>query len=94
MTPRTSINVDVPDHLQSVHIEWAEEWKKVPLLRRSVCDWTGKIYTSPALDSQFNQMPAWNRRLGRSLGMETLEFKMLRHGVAAAPPGKSPPEPG
>jgi Protein of unknown function (DUF3435) len=69
---------------------WDEKWKNVPILRRSVRDSTGKVYTSPTLASQFNQMSAWNRRLGRSFGMkEPFEFKMLRRGAAAALPGKS-----
>jgi hypothetical protein len=56
----------------------------MPLLRRSVRDSSGKVYTSPKLASQYNQMAAWNRRLGRSFGMkETFEFKMLRRGAAA-----------
>jgi hypothetical protein len=92
--PQDVYDVDVPDRLQSVLIEWAEKWKKVPLLRRSVRDLIGKVYTSPELASQFNQMSTWNRRLGRSFGMkEIFEFKMLRRGAAAALPGKSPPEP-
>ena len=67
--PQDVYNVDIPDRLQSVPIEWAEEWKTVPLLRR---DSTGKVYTSPKLASQFNQMSAWNRRLGRSFGMKEI----------------------
>ena len=64
--------------------------KKVPLLRRSVRDSTGKVFTSPTHASQFNQMSSWNRRLGRSFGMkETFEFKVLRRAAAAALPGKS-----
>ncbi len=47
--PQDLYNVDIPDGLQSVPIEWAEKWKKVPLLRRSVRDSTGKVYTSPEL---------------------------------------------
>ena len=90
--PHDIYNVDIPDRLQSVPIEWAEEWKTVPLLRRSVRDSTGKVYTSPKLASQFNQMSGWNRRLGRSFGMkEIFEFKMLRRGAAAALPGKFSP---
>ena len=88
--PQDVYNVVIPDRLQSVPIEWDEKWKNVPILRRSVRDSTGKVYTSPTLASQFNQMSAWNRRLGRSFGMkEPFEFKMLRRGAAAALPGKS-----
>ena len=87
--PQDVYNVVIPDRLQSVPIEWGEKWKNVPLLRRSVRDSTGKVYTSPTLASQFNQMSAWNRRLGRSFGIkETLGFKMLRRGAVAALPGK------
>jgi hypothetical protein len=75
-----------------VPIEWAEDWKKVLLLRRSVRDSIGKVYTSPELASQFTQMSAWNRRLGKSFGMkESFEFKILRRGAAAALPGKPHP---
>ena len=92
--PQDVYNVDIPDRLQSVPIEWAGKWKKVPMLRRSVRDSTGKVYTSSELASQYNQMASWNRLLGRSLGMkETFEFKMLRRGGAAALPGKSLPGP-
>ena len=50
----------------------------------------GKVYTSPELASQYNQISAWNRPLGRSFGMkETFEFKILRRATAAALPGKS-----
>jgi hypothetical protein len=88
--PQDLWGIEIPDRLQSVPIEWAEEWKKVPLLRRSVRDTTGKVYTSPILASQYNQMSTWNRRLGRSFGMkETFEFKMLRRGAAAVLPGTS-----
>jgi hypothetical protein len=67
----------------------------IPLLRRSVRDTTGSVYTSPTLASQYNQMANWNRRLGRSFGMkEPFEFKMLRRAVAAVLPGKSPLTPG
>ena len=91
-TPQDVFNVEIPDRFQSVPIEWAEKWKKVPSLRRSVCDLTGKVYTSPKLASQYNQMSAWNRRLGRSFGMkETFELRMLRRGAVAALPSKSPP---
>jgi hypothetical protein len=63
----------------------------IPVLRRSVRDTTGSVYTSPTLASQYNQMANWNRRLGRSFGMkEPFEFKMLRRAVAAVLPGKSP----
>jgi hypothetical protein len=90
--PRDVWAVAIPDRLQSVPIEWAQEWKNVPVLRRSVRDTTGKVYTSPTLASQFHQMSTWNRRLGRSFGMkEAFEFKMLRQGAAAALPGKSLP---
>ena len=89
--PQDIYNIDIPDRLQSVPIEWAKNWKNVPLLRRSVRDSTGKIYTSPKLASQFNQMSMWNRRLGRSFGMkENFEYKMLRRGAAEVLPGKSP----
>jgi Protein of unknown function (DUF3435) len=92
--PQDVYNVDIPDRLQFVPIEWAEKWKKVPLLRRSVRDSTGKVYTSPELASQYNQIATWNRRLGRSFGMKkTFKFKMLRRGAAAALPGKSLPGP-
>jgi hypothetical protein len=51
----------------------------VPILRRTVRDVTGAIITSPSLAAQFNQMVMWNRRLGRSFGMEEcLDFKILR----------------
>jgi hypothetical protein len=50
----------------------------------------GKVYTSPELASQYNQMSAWNRRLGKSFGMkETFELKILCRATAATPPGKS-----
>jgi hypothetical protein len=63
----------------------------IPVLRRSVRDTMGSVYTSPTLASQYNQMANWNRRLGRSFGMkEPFEFKMLRRAVAAVLPGKSP----
>jgi hypothetical protein len=63
----------------------------IPMLRRSVRDTTGSVYTSPTLASQYNQMANWNRRLGRSFDMkEPFEFKMLRRAVAAVLPGKSP----
>jgi hypothetical protein len=89
--PQDIYHVEISDRLRFVRIEWAEEWKNVPILRRSVRDLTGKVYTSPKLGSQFNQMSTWNRRLGRSFGMkENFEFKMLRHGAAAALRGKSP----
>ena len=59
-------------------VEWAEKWKTVSVLRRSVRDTTGKVFTSLTQASQYNQMANWNRRLGRSFGMkETFEFKML-----------------
>jgi hypothetical protein len=88
--PQDIYDIEIPARLESVPIEWAEKWKKVPLLRRSVRDSTGKVFTSPTLASQFNQMSNWNRRLGRSFGMkETFEFKMLRRAAAAALPGKS-----
>ena len=92
--PRDIWGVRIPARLQSVPIEWAEDWKEIPLLRRTVRDSTGKIYTSPTLTSQFNQMSTWNRRLGRSFGMkESFEFKMLRRGAAETLPGKSPFKP-
>jgi Protein of unknown function (DUF3435) len=88
--PQDIYDIEIPTRLESVPIEWAEKWKKVPLLRRSVRDSTGKVFTSPMLASQFNQMSNWNRRLGRSFGMkETFEFKMLRRAAAAALPGTS-----
>jgi hypothetical protein len=88
--PQDIYDIEIPARLESVPIEWAEKWKKVPLLRRSVRDSTGKVYTSLILASQFNQMSNWNRRLGRSFGMkETFEFKMLRRAAAAALPGRS-----
>jgi hypothetical protein len=55
----------------------AEKWKKVPLLRRSVRDSTGKVFTSPTLASQFNQMSNWNRRL------EMYAHAMYAHEVHA-----------
>jgi len=79
--PQDIYNVDIPDRLQSVPIEWTEDWKKVPLLRRSVRDSIGKVYTSPKLASPFNQMSTWNRRLWRSFGMK--ENFELRCFVAA-----------
>jgi hypothetical protein len=88
--PQDIYDIEIPARLESVPIEWAEKWKKVHLLRRSVRDSIGKVYTSPILASQFNQMSNWNRRLGRSFGMkETFEFKMLRRAAAAALPGRS-----
>lgn len=90
--PEDLYNIQIPDRLQSVPIEWAQEWKEVPLLRRTVRDSTGKIYTSPTLASQFTQMSTWNRRLGRSFGMkEPFEFKMLRRAAAAALTSTPPP---
>jgi Protein of unknown function (DUF3435) len=89
--PRDIWDVAIPDRLKSVPIEWAKEWMNIPVLRRSVRDTTGSVYTSPTLASQYNQMANWNRRLGRSFGMkEPFEFKMLRRAVAAVLPGKSP----
>ena len=83
-------DIEIPTLVESVPVEWAEKWKKVPLLRRSVRDSTGKVFTSPTLASQFNQMSNWNHRLGRSFGMkETFDFKMHRRAAAAALPGKS-----
>ena len=55
--PQDIYTADIPDCLQSVPIEWAKNWKNVPLLLHSVRDSTGKVYTSPKL--------AW-----RSLGMK------------------------
>jgi Protein of unknown function (DUF3435) len=77
--PQDIYSIDIPRRLESVPIEWAGKWKKVPLLRRSVRDSTGKVYTSPDLASQYNQMAMWNRRLGRSFGMkETFQFKNIQ----------------
>jgi hypothetical protein len=80
----------IPSRRKSVPIEWAPKWMNVPLLRRTVRDAAGTIVTSPSLAAQFNQMAMWNRRLGRSFGMEEcLEFKMLRRTAAAALNSKS-----
>jgi hypothetical protein len=49
--PGDVYSVDIPDRLQSVSIKWAENWKKVSVLRRSVRDSMGKAYTSPELAS-------------------------------------------
>jgi hypothetical protein len=88
--PQDIYDTEIPARLESVPIEWAENWKTIPLLRRSVRDSTGKVFTSPTLASQFNQMSNWNRRLGRSFGMkEVFEFKMLRRAAAAVLPGES-----
>jgi hypothetical protein len=91
--PQDVCYAEIPDRLQSVSIELVETWKRVPLFRHPVRDSTGKVYTSHELASQYNLTSAGNRRLGRSFGMETFEFKMLRPGAAATLPGKSPPEP-
>ena len=44
-------SVDIPDRLRPMPIRWAENWKKVPVLRRSVRDSTGEAYASPELAS-------------------------------------------
>ena len=54
------------------------------MLRRSVRDSMGKVYTSPELASHFNQMSARDRRLGRSFGIvENFKSHMLRHAGLA-----------
>lgn len=40
--PQDVYSVDILDRLQSVPIKWAENWKKVPVLRPSVCDSMGE----------------------------------------------------
>ena len=83
--PDDIYNIQIPDRLKSVPIEWAENWRTAPIFRRTVRDTAGKIHTSPTLASQYSQMATWNRRLGRSFGMkEPFEFKMLRRAAAAA----------
>ena len=78
--PRDIWDVAIPDRLKSVPIEWAKEWMNIPVLRRSVRDTTGSVYTSPTLASQYNQMANWNRRLGRSFGMkEPFVFSTTSH---------------
>jgi hypothetical protein len=68
-----------------VAIEWTSECCHKPVLRRSVRDETGSVGTSPTLAAQFSQIAAWNRRLGRSFGMEEpFECKMLRRGASEA----------
>ena len=87
--PKDIYSIKIPDRLESVPIEWAAEWQRIPVLRRSVRDSTGKIHTSPKLAAQYNQMATWNRRLGRSFGMkESFEFKILRRSAAEVLPGK------
>lgn len=82
--------IKIPARLNSVPIKWAAEWQKVPVLRRSAHDSTGKIHTSPALAAQYNQMTTWNRRLDRSFGMkDNFEFKMHRRSAGEALPGES-----
>ncbi len=84
--PEDFYKIKIPNRLNSVPIEWAADWQEVPVLRRSVRDSTGKVYTSPTQAAQFNQMATWNRRLGRSLGMkDSFEFKMLRRAAVGAP---------
>jgi Protein of unknown function (DUF3435) len=91
--PEDLYGIKIPDRLQSVPIEWAAEWKEVPVLRRSVRDLERKIYTSPTLATQYHQMAIWNRRLGRSFGIkEVFEFKMLRRGAVAVLSGSCLPE--
>ena len=51
--PQDIYTADIPDRLQSVPIEWAENWKNIPLLRRQSVI-RQKVYTSPKLASQFN----------------------------------------
>ncbi|KAK5409142.1 hypothetical protein LTR90_009265 [Exophiala xenobiotica] len=78
-------NIKIPDRLKSVPIEWAPQWESVPVFRRSVRDSGGRIVTSPHLASQYGQMAAWTRRLGREFGMpEPLEFKVFRRTAASA----------
>jgi len=90
--PEDLWSVKIPKRLQSVPIAWAPQWLNVAPFRRAVRDSTGKIATSPTLAAQFNQMATWNRRLGKSFGMEEpLEFKILRRTAAAALDSESYP---
>src|SRR3954471_9504846 len=49
--PQDIYDTEIPARLESVPIEWAENWKTVPLLRRSVRDSTRKVFTSPTQPS-------------------------------------------
>jgi hypothetical protein len=42
--PLDIYTIDITDRVQSVPIEWADEWKYVPILRRSVRDSIGKVH--------------------------------------------------
>lgn len=53
-------NIKIPDRLEPVLIEWAPEWKYVPVLRRSVRDTKRTIRTSPSEASPYSQMLFWN----------------------------------
>lgn len=83
--------IKIPRRLNAVPIEWATEWKDVPVLRRAVRNATGNIVTSPKLACQFSQMASWNRRLGMAFGMpERFDFKVLRRMAGAALNSESP----
>jgi hypothetical protein len=49
--PQDIYDIEIPARLKSVPIEWAEKWKKVPLLHRSVRDSIGKVFISLILSS-------------------------------------------
>jgi Protein of unknown function (DUF3435) len=87
-TPEDIYKTEIPDHLNSVPLSFAQRWQNVPILRRSARGDIGNTRTSPLLAAQYSTMAKWNGRLGRSFGLkEPFEFKVLRRAAAAVLPG-------
>lgn len=52
--PEDIYNIRIPARLKAVPIEWAQNWKAVPIFRRTVRNTDGNIHTSPTLALQYN----------------------------------------
>ncbi len=81
--PKDPYGIKISHRLKSAPASMPAGWQKVPVLRRSVRDSTGKMQTSLTLAAQYNQMATQNRCLRKPFGMEeNFESKMLRRIVA------------